>query len=144
MSTCFSLQPAFICSAFAAIVEDPSGSFAQRRISKHRNGQTIDRRALSPLWYSNQLQWLGFGVSAGRRLIPKIKRLDCAPSSLTYNSLLPRAPGAKLSYCSFRVTCFSFSCKPILPLVTHLKSLNSLRLPESISRLRSPQPRSCE
>jgi hypothetical protein len=63
--------------------------------AEYQNIVTLEdeRGALSSQYNSNELQWLGFGLPVGHQTLNRIKRLDCAPSSL-YND--PNATEAKV------------------------------------------------
>jgi hypothetical protein len=59
---------------------------AHSHSANYQNIVTLEneRGALSSWYNSNELQWLGFGLPVGHQALNRIKRLDCAPSSL-YN-----------------------------------------------------------
>jgi len=96
---------------FADSLRNRFQSFAQRKISKHRNDPLASRGALSSkgfqtpqrlLFSSPAVAWAWIGSvrleCISPRLITAIKRLDCAPTSPLPSALLLKSPGAKLLF----------------------------------------------
>jgi hypothetical protein len=104
--------------------------------AKYQNIVTLEkeRRALGSWYFSNQLQWLGFGFPIG----PWAKTGSNAWTAL-HHPFTIRLDVAKakvrssVSCYSLRVPCFSLPCKLYI----------SLRLPKSISEYLLAQPLAC-